>query len=142
MKGPWYSILMGGLAFWLPVVTVSAIYRDSLGLWMQNVAPLLGLTALALIDWTRKERAGRWNWALARVYMLGPISMMIEGWSSGATAPWKGSWGSVLFVFVICLLPPMTLWLSALDGQIFSVLAASAVLPLLAILDRRSRSHA
>ena len=142
MKSRWYCILVGGLAFWLPAIVLAAASHEGGGLLWRNVTPLLGLTALALIDWIGLKRALRWNWVLAGVYILGPISILTSAICSGVAPPWKADLGTVLFELVVCLLPPMTLWLSLYDFTILAVLAASAALPLLALIPRSQSRRA
>jgi hypothetical protein len=136
MKGRLYSILVGGFAFWLPVVVIYAIYPTPPSLLMLNVAPLLGLLVLAHIDWTTKERAVRWNWALAGVYILGSISILTASTVSGGGFPPLTDRGSLLLWALVCFFPPMTLFLSLYSFTTLSLLAASAALPILAIFER------
>ena len=136
MRGRLYSIVVGGLAFWLPAILLVVIVHEDAGVLWLNVIPLLGLIALALIDWISLKRILRWNWVLAGVYILGPISMLIEAWFSGVVPPWKAGWRSVLFDLVVCLFPPMTLWQSLYTSQVFSVLAATIALPIFAVFER------
>jgi hypothetical protein len=135
MKGRWYSILVGGVAFWLPGIVIFAIFQDRSPLLL-NVAPFLGLFALAIIDWIALKRTLRWNWVLAGLYILGPISIWTEGWFAGAVPPWKQSLASMFFELATCLFPPMTILLSFYSLQFFSVLAASIALPVFAIFER------
>jgi hypothetical protein len=135
MKSRWYCILVGGLAFWLPAIVLDAFHEGEALLW-RNFTPLLGLTALALIDWIGLKRVLRWNWVLAGIYILGPISILTSAMCSGGTPFWKLGWGGVLAELVFCLFPPATLLLSLYDFTICAVLAASAVLPLLALIPR------
>lgn len=135
MKSRWYCIAVGGLAFWLPAIVLAAIFTEEAILW-RNIATLLGLTALALIDWIGLKRAISWNWVLAGIYILGPISILTSATCSGGTPLWRLGWSGALAELVFCLFPPMTLFLSLYDFTIFAVLAASAALPLLAIISR------
>jgi hypothetical protein len=50
MKGRWYSIVVGGVSFWLPAMVLAAIFHESVSVLWLNIIPLLGLFALALID--------------------------------------------------------------------------------------------
>lgn len=136
MKGRWYCIVVGGVAFWLPAIVLHAIFHeDTRVLWL-NVVPLLGLIALALIDWISLKRVLRWNRVLAGVYILGPISMSTASAFSLGQPPSLRSPTVLLIDILICLFPPITIWLSLLNGMILSVLAASIALPIFAIFER------
>jgi len=135
MKGRWYCILVGGVAFWLPGIVLSAVSQDPSPVWL-NVAPFLGLFALSIIDWIGLKRTLRWNWVLVGLYILGPISMLTQAVFSGVAPPWKQGASFMFFDVMVCLLPPMTLLLSLYSSQIFSVLAATIALPVFAIFER------
>jgi hypothetical protein len=138
-RGRLYCIAVGGLAFWLPAIVLYAVFHQGVSILWINIMSLLGLAALVIFNWIYGGWAFRWNWALAGVYILGPISILTEAVFSGAAPPWKGG-PSLLFELLASVLPPMTLWLSGLSLQIFSFLAATIALPLLEILRRRYRS--
>ena len=125
MKGRLYSIVVGALAFWLPVVAMYASFRMGPSLLMLNVAPLLGLTALAFMDWTRKERVVKWNWALAGIYILGPILNLTASGLSGGGFPSLTEPGAVLFWALVLFFPPVTLLLSFYSFTTLSLLVAS-----------------
>jgi hypothetical protein len=134
MRGRWYSIIAGGLAFWLPVVVVCAVFRDP-GLLPLNILPILGLVALALIDRIGKQRAINWNWALAGIYILGPISILTASAFSGGHFPPLTDRSSGLFWALVCFFPPMTLMLSFYIFTILPLLVASVALPLVALVE-------
>jgi hypothetical protein len=140
VRGRLYCIAPGGLAFWLPAIVLYAVFHQRVSILWLDILSLLGLAALAILDWVYSKWAIRWNWGLAGVYILGPISMLIEALFSGVAPPWKGDRSAIVFDLAICLLPPMTHWLSTLALQIFSVLAATISLPLLELFRRRCRS--
>jgi hypothetical protein len=131
-KGWLYCIAVGGIAFWLPAVVLSAIFRGRAGPLMLSVASLTVLFALALLDWFRFGRSLRWNWALAGVYVLGPTAILTASVFSRGALPFPSGPGSWILV-LLCLFPPVTLWFSLLNGMILSVLAATLALPVLAI---------
>jgi hypothetical protein len=135
-----YCMAAGGLAFWLPAIILYAVFQQPVSILWLNIVSVLGLAALAILDWVCGRWTIRWNWGLAGVYILGPISILMEAVFSGVAPPWKGRGQSLFFDLVVCLLPPMTLWLSALALQIFSVLAATISLPLLELLRHKYRA--
>jgi hypothetical protein len=126
----------GGLAFWLPVVFMSAVAKVHVSEIALNLGPLVGLIALAATARVLSRRSPPWGWVLLGLYVLGPAAMLtataVGGGPSSQSLP--GEW---LWLVVVCLLPPMTLWLATLNGLIGSVLVASAVLLLLARVQRR-----
>jgi hypothetical protein len=136
MKSRWYCIVVGGAAFWFPAIVFVAIFHEDTSILWLNVIPLLGLIALALIDWISLKRVLRWNWVLAGVYILGPISMLTIAAFSGGQPPSMSRPRDLLIAILICLFPPFTIWLSLLNLMIFSVLAASITLPIFAIFER------
>ena len=137
--GRFYSAAAGGLVFWFPAIALTSISREGVSTLWSNIVSMFGLVGLLMLDWIYCRSAIRLNWALAGVYMLGPFSTIVIAWFTGVAPPWKaGGW---LFDAVICLLPPITLWLSLLSGQIFSVLAVTIGLPFLEIWRRRRRAH-
>lgn len=138
-RGRLYCIAAGGLAFWLPAIVLYAVFHQRVSILWLNIMSLLGLVALTILDWIYYRWTIRWNWVLAGVYILGPISIFIEGLFSGVAQPWRAS-QSLLFELALCLVPPMTLWLSSLTLQIFAVLAVTFALPLLDIFRRRYRA--
>jgi hypothetical protein len=132
-------IALGGLAFWLPVIILSAIFHDKTSWVSLNAGSLLGLTALGVLSWMRKSPASRWAWVLAGVYIFGPASTTVAGAFAGAILPSLSSPGYLIFDIVICLLPPLTAWLSLYNGMFVSVFPATVVLVLLAAHGRTSR---
>ncbi len=131
MKNNILWAIAGGAAFWLPAVTLSAIFRWNVGMIALNVASLVGLAVLALA-WRIWDKVGpRWGWVLVGIYVLGPAAMLVAAEFSrlpnSVTLP--GDW---VWWVVFCFLPPMTLWMATLNGMIFSVLLATGVLPILA----------
>jgi hypothetical protein len=131
-------IVAGGLAYWLPVVLVSAVYRESLSVVTINVASVAGLLILGVTTWARGKPAPRWGWALVGIYILGPSAMLLAAsFGRGPSPPdLPGDW---LWMVLVCALPPMTLWLATLDGMIFSVLFVSVALPILDGLGHRRK---
>jgi hypothetical protein len=129
-------IVTGGLAYWLPVILVSAAYRENLSAVTINVASVAGLLILGLTIRARGKPAPQWGWVLAGIYILGPSAMLLAASvGGGPSAPsLPGDW---LWLVVVCVLPPMTLWLATLDGMIFSVLLVSVALPILGGVARR-----
>jgi hypothetical protein len=135
MKGRWYSILVGGFAFWLPVVAAWAVLGNGPHFKMLfltlNIAPLLALVAVALIDWTRKKRAVKWQWALAGIYIFGPITLFTASAVSDGKLP---SLSDPLF-WAMVFFPPTTLLLSFYTFTPLSLFVATVGLALLAILE-------
>jgi hypothetical protein len=132
-------IVAGGVAFWLPTVTLSAIFRWNVSTTALNIASLAWLMLFVLLARLWCETPPKWGWALAGIYILGPAAML----AAAAFTPYlslahiSGGW---FWMTVYCLLPPMTLWMATLNGMIFSVLAGSAMLLVLAVpKDRISR---
>jgi hypothetical protein len=136
MKGRWYCIVVGGVAFWFPAIVFAAIFHEDASVLWLNVIPLLGLIALALIDWIGLKRVLRWNWVLAGVYVLGPISILTASAFSGGMPPSLNRPRDLLVEILFCLFPPFTIWFSLLNGMILSVLAATVALPIFAIFER------
>src|SRR5580698_9047087 len=110
-RSRFYCIAAGGLAFWLPAIALFAIFQQRVSVLWINIVSLLGLSAIVILDWIYSRWAIRWNWALAGVYVLGPMSILIEAVFSGVAPPWKES-QNLLYLVVVCLLPPMTILLS------------------------------
>lgn len=125
----------GGLAFWLPVVLMSAVAKVHVNAVALNLGPLVGLIALAAAARVLLKRSPAWGWVLVGLYALGPAAMLTAAAVGGGPSPQSlpGEW---LWLVVVCLLPPMTLWLATLMGLIGSVLVASAVLAFLARAQR------
>lgn len=126
----------GGLAFWLPVVLMSAVAKVHVNEVALNLGPLVGLVALAGVARLLSKRSPRWSWVLVGLYALGPAAMLTASAVGGGPSPQALS-GEWLWLVVVCLLPPMTFWLATLMGLIGSVLVASAVLLVLARAQRR-----
>lgn len=136
-----YWIGLGGLAFWVPVIILSAIFHENTSWVWVNVGSVSGLIVLGLVSRMRKSPPSRWIWILAGVYILGPASMMIASAFAGGIPPSFDRPGALISAIVVCLLPPFTLWLSFDNGMILSVLAATIVLGLLAVFGPESGSH-
>jgi hypothetical protein len=120
-------IVVGGSAFWLPVIVAWAILPDSandkVSLISLNGAPVIGLLLLPLIRRLRHQSPPRWDWILAGVYILGPTATMIalyahQPWDS-LTVPWQ--------LIAMCLFPPATLWFATYSQTFLAVVAVSAV---------------
>jgi hypothetical protein len=129
VKRRFYWVVVGGLAFWVPVVAAGAILRDQTGLLSLNLPPLIALSIVGLESWIRGRKA-QWGWVLLGIYILGPAAMLLPSSFGLGHAPPRP--GDTLFLVAFCLFPPMTLWLAVLNGTIFSVLLATVALPLLA----------
>jgi len=135
MKQNLYSLALGGLAFWMPFVLFSAMYKWSVSMLALNFASVAGLALFSLISWIIRKRMPKWGWALAGVYVLGPTAMLASAAFTRIPSSTSSSGHWVWFV-TFCLLPPMTLWLALLNGMIFSVLFVTLALPFLSLLPR------
>ena len=133
MRQKLFWIVVGGLAFWLPTVVLSAIYRWSVSTVALNLASLTGTAVVGLITWVTVKRMPRWGWVLAGVYILGPTAMLVAS-AFARILPTTNLPGDWIWRVMFCLLPPMTLWMATLNGMIFSVLLVTIALPLLALL--------
>jgi len=129
------------MAFWLPAIALTAVYHSGVSILWQNMTSLFGLTVILIADRLWLKSAMKATWILAGVYILGPISLLICAVLTGTRPFWTMGLKDFLFGVLVCLLPPMTLWLSLLSLQIFSVLAATMALPVLEILRRRPWSN-
>jgi hypothetical protein len=129
------SIVLGGLAFWVPVVMLSGIHRREVGALMLNVSSVVSLALVSLVLWGVEKRVPEWGWLLTGIYALGPTAMFAaSSFSRNPTSvALAGDW---IWLVAFCLLPPMTLWLAMLDGMIFSVIVVTLVLTLLSLLRR------
>lgn len=122
----------GGVSFWLPAAIVSLVLHQAAGLWTLNLAPLAGLALLGAVCWKGLRTEPRWAWALAGVYILGPTFMLLPSVVLH-TVPQPDVATRGVWLAVFCIFPPMTIWIAVLNGMIFSVLAATVSLPLLAV---------
>lgn len=131
MRQKFFWIVVGGLAFWLPTVVLSAIYQWNVSTVALNLASLMGTALVGLITWVTAKRMPRWGWVLAGVYILGPAAMLVASAFAHipSTTNLPGDW---IWRVMFCFLPPMTLWMATLNGMIFSVLLVTIVLPLFA----------
>lgn len=138
MKQNLYWLVLGGLAFWMPFVLLSATHKWTENTLALNLASVAVLALVSLISWVVRKKIPKWGWALAGVYILGPTATFaawaLSPFSSSASLPADWIWR-----IAFCLLPPMTLWLALLSGMIFSVLFATLALPLLLLLPRRDQ---
>jgi hypothetical protein len=137
MRRRLYWIAVGGLAFWLPALTLSAMYRTNVSVPALNSVSLAGITLLGVVSWTTRRRMPDWWWVLAGIYILGPAAIFASS-SFDRVSPSIYHVGDWIWFVVFCIFPPMTLWLATLNGMIFSVAVATVVLPVVAI-SRRSR---
>jgi hypothetical protein len=130
MRSALFWIAVGGLSFWLPFIVVGAAQPDNANVVLLNIAPLAGLILLGAISWIYTKAFPKWVWVLAGIYILGPTSMLApSAFFYGPSSP--SIPGENLWLLLVCLFPPMTLWLALLNGMIFSVLIATAILPFL-----------
>jgi hypothetical protein len=127
-----FWVVVGGFAFWLPTVVLSAIYRWNVSTITLNLASLVGIALVALIAWVAAKRVPRWGWVLAGVYILGPTAMFVAA-AFARIPPTTNLPGDWIWRVMFCLFPPMTLWMATLDGMIFSVLLVTIALPLFAL---------
>lgn len=133
MKQNMYSFVLGGFAFWAPFVLLAATGKFG-SILPDNISSLAGIFIFGLISWYAARKLPKWGWVLAGVYVFGPTAMftaavLAHNLSKSSLDHW--------WVFVaICLLPPMTLWLSFVDGMIFSVMFVTLTLPLLSLARR------
>jgi hypothetical protein len=138
MKNILYWIAAGGLSFWLPVIMIYAIFWDRTNTVALNVGSVLGLVILGLACKVYKKKMPRWGWVLAGIYILGPSAILTTGaFTKIQSSP--AIHGGNYILLILCLFPPTTLWFSLLDGTLFSVVAATVGLPLLAIYQRNER---
>ena len=119
----------GGTAFWLPPIVLCAIYQWRVNPTALNVVSLTGLLILAIAA-RLYGLSPKWGMILLGIYVLGPTAMLIAAsfsrLPSSQTDP--NAW---LWLTVLCLFPPATLWFSLLNGMIISVLIATTALLLL-----------
>lgn len=126
-----FWIVAGGLSFWLPAF-VDYTFLDQNTSWiLSNSLSLAGLALLGAATWTVTKQLPEWGWVLAGVYILGPVTMMSPLAFARSTSSPAHSGGNLILV-LLCLFPPTTLWFSLMNGMIFSVLIATAILPFLA----------
>ena len=131
MRARLYWIAAGGLSFWLPEVVVTVALGEHVNLWVLNIVPLAGVTLLGVATWFGTQRAPRWGWVLAGIYILGPVSMFAR--TALLHVPSSPNvQGGNMWIILFCLFPPMTLWIALLNGIIFAVLAVTVILLLLA----------
>jgi hypothetical protein len=120
---------VGGLSFWLPAIAISAV-RENMNMFALNLIPLIGITLLGVANWMATKHPPKWGSVLAGIYILGPTAMMAPSLfirtSSSADIP-----GEHIWMLLLCLFPPMTLWMATLNGMIFSVLITTVTLPFL-----------
>lgn len=115
--------LIGGAAFWLPVIVLYAVLRGRVSVLSLNLAPLVGLQLLDIVFRMRHKDSPQWGWVLAGIYILGPLAMEIASLTVDYTHQMDWLW----FV-VFALLPPMTLWFATLWEILISLLIATLLL--------------
>lgn len=130
MQNRLYWIAVGGFAFWLPVILLSAIDPWNVTVLALNSASLTGLVVTSLATRIIHRSTPRWGWILAGVYIFGPTAIFIA--ASFSLTPHSRSFREWIWLILFCLFPPMTLWLATLDGMIFSVLVVTVSLLILA----------
>ena len=135
MRNRLYWIVLGGLSFWVPAILISVALHQNVSLWVLNSVPLVGAALLGAASWAGTKHLPKWGWVLAGIYILGPVSMLAPSLLLHAPAA-PNVPGENVWLILFCLFPPMTLWMAVLNGMIFSVLAATVVLPFLAIYNR------
>ena len=133
MKQNLCSIVLGGVAFWAPVVLLSATYKWTVSTLALNLASVASLALVGLISRIIQKRMPKWGWFLAGIYILGPTAMFAASAFTHIQHS-TGSPGDWIWLVIFCLLPPMTLWLALLNGVFFSVLLVTLILPLLSLL--------
>jgi hypothetical protein len=127
MRNKLYWITVGGLSFWLPAIVINDALNQKSNLWTLNVVPLASLALLDVVSWIVTKRFPKWGWALAGIYILGPVCML--GPLTFAKIPTSpADFGGTVLLMLLCLFPPTTLWFSVLNGMIFSVLIATVTL--------------
>jgi len=129
LRNTLYWIAIGGLSFWLPVIVVALALNENVDVLTLNLLPLLGLIALGTASRLGSKCWPKWTWVLAGIYILGPVCMMAPAIVRGPSSPSVPK--SVLFTVLICIFPPMTLWIALLNGMIFAVIIATLTLPFL-----------
>jgi hypothetical protein len=133
MKERVHWIVVGGVSFWLPAVLLMAAVQEKVTFFELDIVPLASLVLLAMASWLRTKRFPRWGWVLAGIYIFGPSAMLIP--SAFGSSPASDLTGKIIGL-AICLFPPMTLWLSLLNGMFVAVLVATMTLPFLADYQR------
>lgn len=131
-----FWIAAGGLAFWLPVIVLSGVFRQNVSFVALNLTAVAGLALLGVARRVRNRPPPSWGWVLAGVYIFGPASIVVASVSTGFPSP-PGHLADWLRLGVLCLFPPSTLWLATLDGMIYSVVIVSVVLGLRVAYEHR-----
>ena len=131
MRNRLYWLVVGGLSFWLPAILVGAALHQNVSAVLLNVVSLAGLILVGGTSWMYTKHIPKWDWVLAGIYVLGPVSMLAP-LVFVRIPPSPASSGGTLILVLLCLFPPTTLWFSLLNGMIFSVLIATLTLPFLA----------
>ncbi|HEY8056183.1 MAG TPA: hypothetical protein VIE13_09770 [Terriglobales bacterium] len=123
-------VLGGGLSFWIPALLAGYLNGSTT---LVNLAAVLGVALFGVIAKQFGTRRPRWGWILVGVYVLGPPVMLAPSAFAASTAPVEHH---LMWALLFCAFPPITLWMSLLNGTIFSLLATTAGLAVLATRPR------
>ena len=126
--------LLGGTAFWLPIVALEWISVSLVNPLLCTLLPLATLLicyAMLMRRWNTGNRPRLAVCMTMGLYFFAPIFMEM-----GATAADGGfhqyhSWSDAAYLLLSSIFPPATLMLSAYHATVFGVILATAVLLLI-----------
>jgi len=133
------AILLGGFAFWIPVILFDRVSKGMFSIAAVNTFPV----ACAVCSYWL-VRAQQWCrlralplYMLAGIYILGPLSMNIaaSAFGGGFSRLWEKH--DVLWTLVASCVPPVAMIMAGYNGTIFGLLAITIIMIVAAARARR-----
>jgi hypothetical protein len=120
------SALVGGIAFWLPVIAVELLRRGQISPIAGTILPLA--TQLGCYVTLSRQRSTKRRLALSMLvglYLVGPLSMEIGATAGGGGFSQFHGWTDAGYLLFCSLFPPATLMLSTYHMTLLSVILSS-----------------
>jgi hypothetical protein len=132
------TVLLGGLAIWLPSIMLHAVRGESFcnvdAVVLTGILPVIAVVAAVAAGRIQKARKGARFAPLAvglGVWGLGPLAMSVSAMFSGGGFVMQGAW--VALLALTALFPLTTFMMATYDGSLGGLLLGSAALALLFI---------
>ncbi|HEX7422466.1 MAG TPA: hypothetical protein VF311_01075 [Terriglobales bacterium] len=130
------SVLIGALAFWIPVLLLEGLSKGRYSITIVNVLPVV---CAACLYWLlRRGHFGKLKalslYMLAGIYLLGPLSITIAGSAFGGGFTQLTGRHDALWLVLASIVSPLAMVMAGYNGTIFGLLGITIIFILAAAM--------